>query len=1061
MIRVRVLGALAVEVDGAPAELPSSAKVRGVLGWLALHPGPQPRATAAARLWPDVLDSSARASLRSAIWALRRALGDEDGRILFATRDSVGLAATDVWVDLHELERLRAAGDAEAALVLDAGELLADIDEEWVFAARDEHEQRRHALLAAAAAAAEARGDLDAAIARDRRRIALDPLSEPAHRDLMRRLAAAGDRPAALRTYARLRERMRRELTLSPSDETRAAMEAVRGAGPPEPDGDAQGGPTAAGPRPRAARGAEPAPLVGRDAELETLRAAWERAEAGQGGAVLISGEGGIGKTRLARELLAEAAGQGALVARCAALDLGGASAFGLWAELLGELARAAPTAWPPPDTPWLADVARLAPALAPAASAAPVPAGSPELERARMYEGVGALLAWAAGRQPVLLLMEDVHLADTPSLELTAYVGRRLPEHRMLLVITRRDQPRRAEADALRWALAARDALHAELSLEPLDAAALDALVRAIAPLPPEIVEQVVRASDGNALLAIEAARAAARRHDHPAGAGLAALVRAGVGRQPPGARHVTELAAVAARPLGRGELRAAGAAPADTAEALESGLLESRDGRIGFRHQLLRDAAYGDLAEPRRAELHELLAETLDGPPAQIARHLRLAGRDEDAVPHLAQAAADASAMAAFTEAAAFLREAIEIHPDDAELLLELAHVEAWRANLEPSDEAFTRALDALEPDDHIARARALARRGLWLRTSLCAPPRAALAYREALAVLEQAGGPEDLLIEVLAGLAWAEGAAGDPAEAEELLRRIHAITTPPLPDRLAATVNSARGIALCRSGRFAECYGPFVAAGDAHVRAGMLDQAAVALGNAACAAAAEGELERALGYADRTVELARGVPYFEMHGHAARAYVLSRLGRHEEARAAAEAQLAIAQRQASEELIATAEHDLGQIALAAGDQEEAVTRIAAGLEHGRALPRARARLVLAETLARLGRPEQAAAELRAATLEPVRAADLPTALVPQLARVQGLVALARGDKDEARRRLDEAAEGWRARMRDGVREVYRVDLGRPPVAGLVEPARELAAVERDLAALATVPA
>ena len=70
-----------------------------------------------------------------------------------------------MWVDLHELERLRAAGDPEAALALDGGELLADIDEEWVFAARDEHEQRRQALLAEAAAAAEARGDLAAAIA--------------------------------------------------------------------------------------------------------------------------------------------------------------------------------------------------------------------------------------------------------------------------------------------------------------------------------------------------------------------------------------------------------------------------------------------------------------------------------------------------------------------------------------------------------------------------------------------------------------------------------------------------------------------------------------------------------------------------------------------------------------------------------------------------------------------------------------------------------------------------------------------------------------------------------
>ena len=118
-------------------------------------------------------------------------------------------------------------------------------------------------------------------------------------------------------------------------------------------------------------------------------------------------------------------------------------------------------------------------------------------------------------------------------------------------------------------------------------------------------------------------------------------------------------------------------------------------------------------------------------------------------------------------------------------------------------------------------------------------------------------------------------------------------------------------------------------------------MPDQAAVALGNAACAAAAEGEFERALAVRDRTWSSARGVPYFEMHGHAARAYVLSRLGRHEAARAAAAAQLAIAERQASEEMIATAEHDLGQIALAAGDLEEGVRRLAAGLERGRAAP------------------------------------------------------------------------------------------------------------------------
>jgi predicted negative regulator of RcsB-dependent stress response len=186
-----------------------------------------------------------------------------------------------------------------------------------------------------------------------------------------------------------------------------------------------------------------------------------------------------------------------------------------------------------------------------------------------------------------------------------------------------------------------------------------------------------------------------------------------------------------------------------------------------------------------------------------------------------------------------------------------------------------------------------------------------------------------------------------------------------------------------------------------------------------------------------------------------------VLARLGRHAEAREAAEAQLAIAERQASEEMRAVAEHDLGRIALDGGDLDEAAARLGTALEHGRSIPRARARLLRAGALARLGRADTAAAEMRAATLEPVTAADLSSALVPLLAHVQGLVALARGDRDEARRRFEEAADGWRARIRSDVRDVYRVDLGRPPVAGLVEPARELAVVERDLAALAAVPA
>src|SRR4051812_29186799 len=97
MLRVRLLGELEAEVDGRLVDAPTSRRAWSLLGWLALHPGEHPRASVAARFWPDVLDTSARASLRSAAWALRRALGTGGQHALTAGRDRIGLrCATDV-----------------------------------------------------------------------------------------------------------------------------------------------------------------------------------------------------------------------------------------------------------------------------------------------------------------------------------------------------------------------------------------------------------------------------------------------------------------------------------------------------------------------------------------------------------------------------------------------------------------------------------------------------------------------------------------------------------------------------------------------------------------------------------------------------------------------------------------------------------------------------------------------------------------------------------------------------------------------------------------------------
>src|SRR5271154_2478152 len=143
MLRVNLLGELTLEVDGRHLELPASRRARSLLGLLALERRTPPRAQLAARFWPDVLDESARTSLRSALSALRRALGADADRYLLCTRDAVALAGPDhVWTDIDEFDRLLGEGRLEDALELCRGDLLEDLEDDWVYERRDEHRAR-------------------------------------------------------------------------------------------------------------------------------------------------------------------------------------------------------------------------------------------------------------------------------------------------------------------------------------------------------------------------------------------------------------------------------------------------------------------------------------------------------------------------------------------------------------------------------------------------------------------------------------------------------------------------------------------------------------------------------------------------------------------------------------------------------------------------------------------------------------------------------------------------------------------------------------------------------
>lgn len=1062
MLHVRVLGRLEADWDGSDVGPSESRRAWGLLGWMALNPGLYERSVVAATLWPDVLDSSARSSLRSALWSLRRALGPAAAAVV-ADRDRLGLDAGTSAVDLLEFEALVAAGELERAQALWRGPLLAGFDEEWAIRARDEASERLGEALAALSEQASSAGDVRRAVHWARRRASLDPFSEEAARLVMRRLAESGDRPAALLVYERLCERLRRELSVAPSRETRELASALR-ASPP-------GGRV---PVPGPAVGVRPGRLlrlVGRETELGLLWQAWEAAREGYGGIAVVAGPAGIGKTRLLAELTERIATTEGFAACAAAPELGGGAPLSPWAELCGELVRAFPAPSEPPA--WAADLARLAPAAAAWAPDVAVRArSSPELERARLFEAACELIGNAAARTPLLLLVEDVHAADQSTLELVAYIARRLRSLPVLVVMSRREPSDSADLDALIRGLRARGSLAAELTLGPLPDDAVAALVDAVGSVPARRVAEIVAAAEGSPLLAVEAARAVARGEpDLPAG--LREVVRAAFAELGATTRALVQAAAVAGGPLTHDDARAlldgssAEAFAATVAAGVRAGLLAGGERHLDFRHALLRAAAYSEVPPPVRTELHERIARRLiaggdDAVAAEAARHLRRAGRDDEAVPQLMRAAAHASKVTAVAAAAGFLAEAAEIRPDDASVALALAEALLACGRRDESEASFERACSLLERSgDSLALARAHFRRGTLHYTLVCAPHEVRAAFSRGLEILD-AGGIDSRSDRdpARAALAWAEAVGGDPERAATLLDEVEAGGAP-VDELTAIELGRARAIALARQGRFAESFGPGVAAAEAAERAGWPELAFGCWVNAAGGAVCAGDLDRALQYVDRGLLRLHGLGLapIEIQVLCARASVLGRAGRLTEAHAAAAEAAELARRIGDDGLLAAAENELARVAFARGNHALAAEHYAAALTAEGPFSRPLARLERADALARLGRCEEAERELRAAALEPVSAGDWPDTLVARISAVQGLVAAARGDHALAARRLQEAADGWRARL-DATDAGERwtsalADLGRP--ISVVEPDLELQRILEDLEELA----
>src|SRR6185437_4149213 len=796
VLQVRLLGGVAADHDGEQLSL--LPPVSRLLAVLALRPGPQDRETVAATLWPGAAGPSARANLRTAIWALRKAVGDD---ALITSRTAVGLRPEAVTVDLADGLRRAADGDADAAAALCRGELLPGYAEDWAETARRRQRAELAETLAARSAAAERDGDAAGAARWSRLRCELDPLNEAAHADLVRQLAAAGDRAGALVAGREATDRLRAELSVGPGPSLRAALAEARGPGVSGP-ATASGSSGSSG-----AFGSRP--LYGRAAELRTLMAAWTAARAGHARVVLITGEAGIGKTRLVAELARRAENAGARTAIGAGVDVGGAAPLATWQELVPQLARGVPA--PPQDADWPAELGRLAPDIATqlGRDQPPPPVSSPELERLRVFDAVLRLVEWAASGRPVLLVAEDVHRADPVSMQLCAHIGRRLATRPVLFVLTRRDRPDRPAADALLADLAGRGVEVTELELGPMAATEIAAVARSVAGLTDDAVEQVVSTADGNPLLATESARALADGRSAPP-QNLRSAVRAATGALPRPARDLIEMLAAAGRELSAAELAALPLADRDTAEeaVLDTGLISQSQAGLRFRHALLAEAVRAGLGEQGRrygqlALAIEDAALSPDGVAAEVAGHLHRAGRDDLAGPRWQRAARYARSLGAMPEAARFWAEAVRCDPDAVDVRLELAEAFGWLGQDAEFEREWQTALVRLPEERQSA---AWNWRGQALRTVVCNTRASLAAYQRAWELLP-ADAPQPLRVDIMLGAAWCESAAGDPERARTLLGEVASLAAD-LDDTIAAQMANSELGSLIRLGRFAEC-------------------------------------------------------------------------------------------------------------------------------------------------------------------------------------------------------------------------------------------------------------
>lgn len=706
-LTVQLLDGFKLVYNDQTVDTIGSGRQQALLAYLLLHRhAPQPRAYIAFQLWPDASEKQARRNLRKVLHRLRRAFPALDQywqidaqAMQWQPQSPCTLDVIEFERGIREAERRETGPLAQQKRLAEAighyqGDLLPSCYDDWIIPERERLRQLCQEALARLAQLSEEQGEYVTAIRHSQHLLRLDPLHEDTHGRLMRLHARTGDRATALRLYQNCVTLLDRELGVEPGAAVQRAYAQVLAQRSTTPL------PSADPPH------SEPElPLVGRNAEWQTLRTAWQQAQEQQIHFCLISGDAGIGKTRLAEELIHWAEQQGIATAVSHLYTAAGTLVYTPVIEWLQS-----PILQPALDlldAVWLTELARLLPELRISHPDLPAPLPPPtyqaeQWQRQRLFEAMSRALL--VDNRPKILLIDDVQWSDGETLVWLRYlfhfIQRELTAERTTQPILIMGTARSEELDAdhpllpllLEWRSANRLTEIPLTALDPTETRNLATQV-ADAPLAVEQADTIYQQSEGNPLFVVEMVRSgwALKAHGQPQDAPSAAntpvlppkvqaVIQQRLRQLSPTAQKTAALAAIIGRSftfplLQEASEQSEAQLAQDLDELWRRGIVRIQEiHTYDFSHDRIREAAYAEISPIQQPRLHQQVARalesvhsgSLDAVSAQIASHYQRAGNPEKAIDYYQRAASTALDRFAAQDALAFLKQGLALIDD-----------------------------------------------------------------------------------------------------------------------------------------------------------------------------------------------------------------------------------------------------------------------------------------------------------------------------------------------------------------------------------------------------------